>query len=260
MTLTLRHWLIALAAASLLHTAAALLWLGLPGVSLSGRATGGGGERIRVSLAARPDVPATSSTQAATPVRAASESALSPARERARPKAVRPLSRRIPLEAAPAPPIEERQHIPAAPPIEPASTSSSDALHRPAVAAAMARGDRVVATTEGVVSGAGGGTDGGAAGARARYVDHLTARLAGGRYPPSARRRGIEGETVVLIELDAQGHVVHTALVERSGASLLDRDALRRVERASPFDAPPENSIRLGTALFEVPVHYELER
>jgi len=46
-------------------------------------------------------------------------------------------------------------------------------------------------------------------------------------YPAEARRRGIEGEALVEIQVDARGVVVDAKIVRSSGSALLDRQALR---------------------------------
>jgi len=46
-------------------------------------------------------------------------------------------------------------------------------------------------------------------------------------YPPEAVRRGLEGEVVVMLELDAAGQIVAASVASGSGHSILDEAALR---------------------------------
>lgn len=61
-------------------------------------------------------------------------------------------------------------------------------------------------------------------------------------YPEEAIRRGLEGEALVFMMLDADGNVVAARIEAGSGHALLDRaalDAVRRL-RSLPADAPQE--------------------
>ena len=46
-------------------------------------------------------------------------------------------------------------------------------------------------------------------------------------YPPEAVRRGLEGEVVVMLELDAAGRIVAASVASGSGHAILDEAALR---------------------------------
>lgn len=46
-------------------------------------------------------------------------------------------------------------------------------------------------------------------------------------YPEEARRRGVEGEALVEILVDAEGRVTQATLVRSSGSTVLDRQAIR---------------------------------
>lgn len=50
-------------------------------------------------------------------------------------------------------------------------------------------------------------------------------------YPPEAVARGLEGEVVVAVEVDASGRIVDASVVAGSGHALLDEAALRAVQR-----------------------------
>lgn len=62
-------------------------------------------------------------------------------------------------------------------------------------------------------------------------------------YPEEARRRGIEGEALVLLIIDPSGNVVAARLEQSSGYRLLDDAALSAVRslRSLPSDAPQES-------------------
>jgi len=72
-----------------------------------------------------------------------------------------------------------------------------------------------------------------------RAAEHLQRELP---YPPEAIERGLEGEALVLLFLDAAGNVVAARLESSSGHALLDDAALRaaRSLRALPDSAPRE--------------------
>lgn len=57
------------------------------------------------------------------------------------------------------------------------------------------------------------------------------------RYPSSAH--GAAGTVVVQFALDREGRVISTAVTKSSGNSVLDREALEILHRASPFPAFP---------------------
>jgi len=50
-------------------------------------------------------------------------------------------------------------------------------------------------------------------------------------YPPEAVRRGLEGEVVVMLELDAAGGIVAASVASGSGHAILDEAALRAARR-----------------------------
>src|SRR6185369_5390862 len=57
------------------------------------------------------------------------------------------------------------------------------------------------------------------------------------RYPSSAH--GAAGTVVVQFALDREGRVISTSVTKSSGNSVLDREALEILHRASPFPAFP---------------------
>ena len=61
-------------------------------------------------------------------------------------------------------------------------------------------------------------------------------------YPPEAIERGLQGEALVLLFLDASGNAIAARLESSSGHALLDEAALRaaRSLRSLPDSAPRE--------------------
>jgi protein TonB len=71
-------------------------------------------------------------------------------------------------------------------------------------------------------------------------------------YPPAARRRGLEGKVVAAFNIDPGGMPQDIEIVESSGYSILDREVIEIVKRASPY---PVLSVRI-----EIPLYFELLR
>lgn len=68
------------------------------------------------------------------------------------------------------------------------------------------------------------------------------------RYPPLARRNGIEGMVKVKFSIDQNGALLGLAIERGSGFELLDQEALSMVRRASPFP-PPEKNFELSLTI-----------
>lgn len=77
------------------------------------------------------------------------------------------------------------------------------------------------------------------------------------RYPQEARDHAATGEATVGFTLLRSGAVIGSRLVASSGSALLDAEALRMVERASPLPPPP---IDVAGDRFEfvVPVRFKV--
>ncbi len=56
-------------------------------------------------------------------------------------------------------------------------------------------------------------------------------------YPPEALEQGLEGEVIVLLEIDAAGHVRSAAVASSSGHEILDAAALRAVRELGTLSA-----------------------
>jgi protein TonB len=82
-------------------------------------------------------------------------------------------------------------------------------------------------------------------GAGARYVkenySYVQRRIVQElEYPSQARRAGIQGVVEVIFTINANGSAGDIAVRRSSGKDILDEEALRAVQSASPFRRPPE--------------------
>jgi protein TonB len=59
------------------------------------------------------------------------------------------------------------------------------------------------------------------------------------RYPDGARARGSQGSVLVEFTIDRAGNVVASRVVQRSGSTFLDEEAIAVLQRASPLPRPP---------------------
>jgi protein TonB len=75
------------------------------------------------------------------------------------------------------------------------------------------------------------------------------------RYPPLAKRRGIEGNLLLRLAVAADGSV-EVAVIESSGtgSALLEEGARAAVAAVAPLPPPPSGGLR-----FDVPVRYSLK-
>lgn len=65
------------------------------------------------------------------------------------------------------------------------------------------------------------------------------------RYPPEARRSGIEGTAEVQFRVVADGRVEDVTIVKSSGFSILDHASVETIKRATPLPVAP-GTIRVG--------------
>jgi TonB family protein len=76
---------------------------------------------------------------------------------------------------------------------------------------------------------------------KAALIEKLRSHIA---YPEQAKTLGTEGLVVlVTFTVDRQGAVHDTRVIQSSGSSLLDDNALRTVSQAGPFPPPPPDLI-----------------
>lgn len=86
------------------------------------------------------------------------------------------------------------------------------------------------------------------------YVELVRARIEERRrYPSMARRRRIEGDVRVRLEVDPSGRLEAVRALD-AASRILVGPTLEAVERAGPFPAPPE-----GLGAIEVSVRYQLD-
>jgi protein TonB len=76
------------------------------------------------------------------------------------------------------------------------------------------------------------------------------------RYPPLARRRGIEGEVLLKVKVSAEGEPVAVRVVQSSGTALLDRAARNTV--AKWHFRPARRGDTAVAASVEVPLAFRL--
>lgn len=79
------------------------------------------------------------------------------------------------------------------------------------------------------------------------------------KYPRAARRHGEEGVASVAFTLDRSGKVLSAQLIDSSGSTDLDEEAVAVLERASPFPAPPADVASVSISL-RVPIRFEIKR
>lgn len=58
-------------------------------------------------------------------------------------------------------------------------------------------------------------------------------------YPRAAQARGEEGTAKVKVVVSGAGKLVAAEVVESSGSSILDREAVKIIQKVSSFPAPP---------------------
>ncbi len=76
-------------------------------------------------------------------------------------------------------------------------------------------------------------------------------------YPKIAQRRGWQGTVLLDIKIDSSGKVLSAVVSKSSGHKSLDKQALKMVEKASPFPTPP--TILQGDSFnISVPVAFKL--
>ncbi|MEO8722487.1 MAG: energy transducer TonB [Sphingobium sp.] len=72
-------------------------------------------------------------------------------------------------------------------------------------------------------------------------------------YPRSAEIRREQGRAILRVALSADGTISGVQLSQSSGSAILDREALRIVERIGRFPIPPK-----GTSVVTLPITWQL--
>jgi protein TonB len=73
------------------------------------------------------------------------------------------------------------------------------------------------------------------------------------RYPERARRRGVSGEGTILLKLNRDGSVKDVRVIDSTSSSILDRELVSMVHRASPLPPLPPDYRRTE---FLIPVSF----
>ena len=77
------------------------------------------------------------------------------------------------------------------------------------------------------------------------------------KYPRRAVRRGQQGTVLIYLVVDRDGRLKEHGLRESSGHGVLDREALKLIERAQPLPAAPDD-LDESTLELTVPVRFVL--
>lgn len=102
-----------------------------------------------------------------------------------------------------------------------------------------------------------GNSDGGKESAKAKYLnDHFAyirdKILRNISYPDAARRMGWQGKVLLSFIIKANGSVKGFNVIQSSGFSILDKDAIETVKDTAPFPKPP------AEAQLVIPIIYHL--
>lgn len=180
--------------------------------------------------------------------------------ERPRPKTVQRETEPKPPTAEPPKPAEAEPTPPTAEVVAAEAGSSDPSDTQTANVAPSMAGDGGKAGTKGLpdVGSGDGGSRGGIAAAESAYIAQLQAWIdKHKRYPRRAKLRNQQGKPLVFFEIDSRGALLASGMERSSGHGLLDREAVRTLERADPMPTPPE-ALR-GTRLrFIVPLDFSI--
>jgi protein TonB len=106
--------------------------------------------------------------------------------------------------------------------------------------------------------GYGGGTGRGTRDALAGYQAQIRRKLVRYRkYPPSARREGLEGVATMAFTLNREGRVVSARLISSSGHPILDDEAQALIQRVNPLPPFPKE-LNQNTLDITVPIQFAL--
>ena len=140
---------------------------------------------------------------------------------------------------------------------EASTTTPSDA--QTAAITATPPGDGGKAGTLGLPDAGSGDGGGGVEAAELAYKAQLQAWIEKHKkYPRRARLRNQQGTPLIHFEIDPSGAVLVSGIAESSGYRLLDREAVKTIERADPMPEPPEE-LRGGSLSFTVPLDFSLK-
>jgi protein TonB len=78
------------------------------------------------------------------------------------------------------------------------------------------------------------------------------------RYPAEARARRQQGDAVVSFTVDRAGRIVSSSIVQSSGSSYLDEEAIAVLNRAAPLPEPPA-SLTGETFALQLPIRFRIK-
>jgi protein TonB len=84
-------------------------------------------------------------------------------------------------------------------------------------------------------------------------VGQMISAKAGRLYRKKAKKRQLQGRTVVQVVIGDNGVIVSTRVAESSNHRMLDQIALKAVRDASPFPKPPR-----GLTTLDIPINFKL--
>ena len=94
---------------------------------------------------------------------------------------------------------------------------------------------------------------------RGAFTGKVRQRIANAQsYPRIARRRGMEGQPVIVFTLDKRGRLTQVDLAQTSGYQLLDQAALEAVQQAAPYPEIPA-PLKLNFFQFKLPISFVLK-
>ena len=90
------------------------------------------------------------------------------------------------------------------------------------------------------------------------YLGRVVSRLQRQkRYPSSAKRKKLQGTVVIAFTIRKNGNIAGVRIKRRSGHSVLDKEVLAMVRRASPFPPIPTNAGRRKISV-SVPISFRV--
>lgn len=79
-------------------------------------------------------------------------------------------------------------------------------------------------------------------------------------YPREAKRRKLEGDGIVYIQIDRKGNIIYSKLILRTGHKILDQAIADMVARSNPVPPIPKGYGSGEIIGFRIPVEFLLER
>jgi TonB family protein len=77
------------------------------------------------------------------------------------------------------------------------------------------------------------------------------------RYPAEARAQNIQGNVLLQFTVSRAGQLVEAHVVQSSGSTLLDAEALAILQRALPLPPPPPETPG-DSFVFRLPIHFKI--